>query len=139
MHDFVWASLGGVLIGVASLMILAGQGRVAGVSGLLASVLHHRRRSGWRAAFVVGLLTGGIGLAVFAPGWVAAEIDAGWPWVAAGGLLVGFGTQLGGGCTSGHGVCGIGRLDVRSIVATVLFMAAGAGTVFVVRHLGGGL
>ncbi len=138
MSEIVLATLGGMLIGLASLLVLGAQGRVAGVSGLLASVLTHGRRAGWRIAFVGGLVVGGFAIAWLAPGWLPTEIDASWSVVALGGVLVGFGTQLGGGCTSGHGVCGIGRLDARSVVATVLFMAAGAGTVYVVRHLLGG-
>lgn len=138
MHEYWMALLGGVLIGVASLIVLASQGRVAGISGLLAAVLRHRQRAGWRVWFVAGLVAGGVALALIAPSSLMAEIDVTWPVVAAGGLLVGFGTQLGGGCTSGHGVCGIGRFDLRSLLATIVFMAGGAGTVFVVRHLIGG-
>jgi len=90
--------------------------------------------SGWRIAFVLGLLAAPTAWSLFAPP-AAARIDAGWLAVVAAGLLVGVGTRYGAGCTSGHGVCGLSRLSPRSLAATIAFMAAGFATVFVVRHL----
>jgi len=129
------ALVGGALIGLSAALLMIGTGRVAGVSGILGGLLDvSARDSWWRLVFVLGLIAGAAlaGLAGLAP---AVRIDAGWPTILAGGFLVGFGTQLGGGCTSGHGVCGIARLSPRSILATGLFMAAGMIVVFLLRHL----
>lgn len=129
------ALAGGALIGLSAALLMLASGRVAGISGIVGGLIGASRgESAWRLAFLVGLVAGaGIaGLVGFAP---AIEIDASWPVVIGGGLLVGFGTRLGSGCTSGHGVCGIARLSRRSICATLLFMAAGAAIVFLVRHL----
>ncbi|MDH5671595.1 MAG: YeeE/YedE family protein [Myxococcales bacterium] len=133
--------LGGVLIGLASAAVLRFQGRVAGVSGILGGLLGFARGDlAWRGGFLAGLVAAGV-LAAWA--W-PASVDLGggvgtWA-VVLGGLLVGFGTRLANGCTSGHGVCGISRLSPRSLAATGVFMAAGVASVFVVRHLiGGGL
>lgn len=133
--------IGGLLIGAASAALLLFNGRIAGISGivggLLAPVAGEAR---WRVAFVAGLLAGGLGACLLAPGWFAFEIDRSLGALAVAGLLVGVGTRIGNGCTSGHGVCGVGRLSKRSIAATMTFMATGAATVFVVHHLlGGGL
>jgi len=137
-----WASFtpgaalaGGALIGLAAVAFALLVGRIAGVSGIVAGLLHPRRADmGWRAAFVAGLL-GAPWLYALARPLPAAEIDAGAPLLVAAGLLVGLGTRYGAGCTSGHGVCGLSRFSPRSAAATVLFMAAGFATVFVVRHL----
>jgi uncharacterized membrane protein YedE/YeeE len=129
--------VGGGLIGVAAALMLLGLGRVAGISGILGAVVTRRDPPLlWRWAFLVGLPLGAT-LAAQVPAVAAApfEIQAG-PWsLVVAGLLVGFGTQLGSGCTSGHGVCGIARGSRRSIVATGVFMGAGFATVYVVRHL----
>ena len=133
------SSIGGVMIGLASASVLILQGRVAGVSGICGSLL--RPVAGdisWRVGFIVGLMAVGLVGAQLFP---AAFSMAGAPapnLVVVAGLLVGFGTRLGNGCTSGHGVCGISRLSRRSIAATLTFMASGAATVFVMRHLLGG-
>jgi uncharacterized protein len=130
----VSATIGGVLIGLSAVMLLALNGRIAGISGIAGALVRAPRSdAGWRIMFLLGLLGGaGIyGLTVEVP----VQIDAS-PWVViAGGLLVGLGTQLGSGCTSGHGVCGIARLSPRSIVATLVFMAIAILTVFITRHL----
>jgi uncharacterized protein len=131
----VSALAGGALIGLSAAILMLATGRIAGISGIIGGLFGTgRAEATWRVAFVVGLVAGaGIaGVAGFAP---SIEIGAAWPVVVAGGLLVGFGTRLGSGCTSGHGVCGIARLSRRSILATLLFIAAGAAVVFVVRHL----
>jgi uncharacterized membrane protein YedE/YeeE len=135
----VSAAVGGLLIGLAASALLYFNGRVAGVSGVLGHALapeDGERR--WRLLFVAGLVAGGLILTLFNPGAFDAAAPAPLAAIALSGLLVGFGTRLGGGCTSGHGVCGIARLSARSIAATIVFMAAGGGTVFVVRHLLGG-
>ncbi len=135
----VSALAGGALIGLAAAIYVLGLGRVAGVSGILGGLLRPRASEApSQLAFVAGLVAAPLLMrAAGAPVPILA-IEASLPVLIAGGLLVGFGTRLGGGCTSGHGVCGIGRLSTRSLVATALFMAAGAAVVFVVRHLIGG-
>lgn len=130
------ALAGGVLIGAAALLLLLGAGRIAGISGILSGVmLRPWSERGWRLLFVAGLIAGGwLGFT-----WLdrpAPQLNlADWPVLAIAGFLVGVGARLGNGCTSGHGICGIGRLSVRSIVATLVFMTTGALTVFVVNHL----
>jgi uncharacterized protein len=110
-------------------------GRIAGISGIIGGLMKPRRGDiGWRAAFLTGLLAAPLAYAGFAP-LPALRIDSGFGALIVAGLLVGFGTRYGSGCTSGHGVCGISRLSPRSLVATVAFMAAGFATVFVTRHL----
>jgi uncharacterized membrane protein YedE/YeeE len=131
--------LGGALIGLASAALLLANGRIAGVSGILGRCfLPERGDIAWRLAFLAGLPLGAA-LATRLAGDVHGFAITGSPvLLVAGGLLVGFGTQLGSGCTSGHGVCGIARGSRRSIVATLVFMATGAITVFVMRHVLGG-
>ena len=127
---------GGLLIGASAALLLMLTGRIAGISGILGSVLDPREADpGWRLAFLAGLVAAPIVYASL----VTVEIDvAASPLLlVAAGLLVGFGTRLGSGCTSGHGVCGISRLSARGIVATVTFMVFGIATVFVMRHLVG--
>ncbi len=127
--------LGGGLIGLAAALLLLFNGRVAGVSGILGGLIE-RRPAEWgeRIAFIAGLVFGPLLFALLfhRP---AIAIDASAVTLLAGGLLVGYGTRLGGGCTSGHGVCGIARLSPRSLAATLLFMAAGIAMVYVIRHL----
>jgi hypothetical protein len=130
---------GGALIGIAAAALLLANGRVAGVSGVLARALTPERGDlAWRVAFLAGLPLGALLVS-----WVTGElhgfaITASWPVLVSGGLLVGFGTALGSGCTSGHGVCGLARGSGRSLVATLAFMASGALTVFLARHVFGG-
>ena len=137
-HFTPWSALlGGVLIGLAASLLMLLNGRVAGISGIFAGILHPRRSEiPWRAAFLLGLLSVGL-ITKFAFPGIAAQSSASAPGalVIAAGLLVGFGARLSNGCTSGHGVCGIPRLSPRSISATLTFMATGALTVFVLRHL----
>ena len=131
------ALLGGALIGLASGGLLVLTGKTAGVSGMVDGVLRGEKGEWrWKAAFLAGLVVGGALLAWRMPSALAAVPPRSWAWVIAGGLLVGFGARLGGGCTSGHGVCGIGRASLRSLVGTAIFIAAGAATVFVVSRLG---
>lgn len=128
--------LGGALIGLAAVLLLFANGRIAGVSGIVGGLLTHTRGDvAWRVAFVLGLWLGGLVYWAVRGEPFAVELTASWPVMLAAGLLVGFGTRMGGGCTSGHGVCGIARLSKRSIVATLVFMGAGIATVFVTRHV----
>lgn len=134
-----WASLaGGALVGLAAAMFLLLNGRIAGISGIVGGLLAPMRGDiAWRVAFVAGMVAApAVWLLVTA--LPAAQIDAGYPVLVIAGLLVGIGTRYGSGCTSGHGVCGLSRLSLRSLGATLAFMAAGFVTVFVVRHLIGG-
>jgi uncharacterized membrane protein YedE/YeeE len=129
---------GGILIGAAASLLLRLEGRIAGISGIVAGLLRPARADAlWRAAFVAGLLAGGVAVALFDPGLIGTPPGSTVRLVAAG-LLVGFGTRLGSGCTSGHGVCGIGRGSPRSIAATLTFMATGILTVLALRLLGAG-
>ena len=130
------ALFGGALIGLAAAGLLVLTGKTAGVSGIVDGVLRGERGEwGWKAAFLLGLVSGGLLLAWRNPTSLASAAPRTWPWVIAGGLLVGFGARLGGGCTSGHGVCGVGRGSLRGIVGTTLFIASGALTVLVLRRL----
>lgn len=132
------ALLGGCLIGVASVFLLYANGRIAGISGILGGALAPPDDDrAWRLAFLVGLPLGALATGALR-GELAISISTSPLTLVAAGLLVGFGTQLGSGCTSGHGVCGIARGSGRSLVATAVFMASGVATVFAVRHLFGG-
>jgi uncharacterized protein len=135
-----FASLvGGVLIGLSASAMLLLDGKITGISGIVAGLLRPiRGETVWRACFVAGLFTGGLLLRLVLPGAFAFGIVRSWPALVLAGLLVGFGTRLGSGCTSGHGVCGVSRLSGRSIVATATFMATGALTVFIVNHMATG-
>ena len=136
-HQIVRPLAGGALIGIAAAARLVLTGKTAGVSGIVDGVLRGERGEwGWKAAFALGLISGGIVLRFAMAEALPTSAPRSLPLVAAGGLLVGFGARLGGGCTSGHGVCGIGRLSRRSIVGTLVFMAAGVATVFLLRRLG---
>ncbi len=133
VHYFVPSLIGGAVIGLSASFLLVTLGRVAGVSGIVGGVLSRvDRDSGWRIGFVVGMVAIG---ALLLPRGVAVAGTQGSPWLlVAAGLLVGFGTRLGNGCTSGHGVCGISRLSTRSIVATGIFMTVAMLIVAVMRH-----
>ena len=127
------ALAGGALIGLASVWLLAANGRIAGISGILHGLFAQPPGDrGWRAAFLAGLLLAGFAWLAFFP---AEKSETGLMPVALAGLLVGFGTRLGGGCTSGHGVCGLGRLSLRSLVAVIVFMVAGMLATYVMRHV----
>ena len=139
MHDFVAATLGGVLIGASALIILAGQGKIMGVSGIVACLLPPIASDwAWRIVFIAGVILTPI-VARFAfdinP---TVEITPNVLILAAGGAIVGFGTVIGNGCTSGHGVCGIARLSWRSVVATVIFMASAVISVALIKIISGG-
>jgi len=131
--------IGGILIGLASAGLLLANGKIAGISGILGrSFFSGSLDLGWRWAFLIGLPLGAWFASRATGDAMGYAIDANPVVLIAGGLLVGVGTQLGNGCTSGHGVCGMARGSRRSIVATVVFMTAGAITVFVLRHVMGG-
>ena len=137
MHNFtpVASLIGGILIGLASVWLLAANGRIAGVSGILHGLFAQPPGDRlWRLFFILGLVTAGIAWHAYA-GPAPAREGFGLGWAAAAGLLVGFGTRIGGGCTSGHGVCGLGRLSLRSLVAVAIFMATGIVTAVIVRHV----
>jgi len=128
---------GGLIIGAAAAVLVLGIGRIAGISGILGGLLGLPRGDmAWRLAFLAGLIGAPI-LAAALGRPAVAEIDAGWTEIAVAGFLVGIGTRYASGCTSGHGVCGLSRGSVRSLVATLAFMGAGFLTVFVLRHLTG--
>lgn len=134
------ALIGGVLIGLASTMLLWLNGRVAGISGIVGALIPPARGDvRWRLLFALGLVLGAAVYGVAAGAdRIAIQLDASTPLLIVGGLLVGFGTRLGAGCTSGHGVCGIARMSPRSIVATAVFMVVAGATVFIARHTIGG-
>ena len=132
-----WTGLiGGLLIGASASLLLWLNGRIAGISGIVAgAAVEPGGDRAWRWLFLAGLL-GGAALAFWlVPGSRAFQSDMPWPVFLIAGLVVGFGTRLGSGCTSGHGVCGLGRLSPRSLASVATFMATGVLTVFVIRHL----
>ena len=133
------AAIGGALIGLSAVLLMLLTGRIAGISGIFGGLLNPGSNDkGWRIAFIAGLilaplLSGAIGYAMPAP-----QLPSSWTVIIAAGLLVGFGARLGGGCTSGHGICGVARLSVRSIAATAIFMLTAIATVAITRHVLGG-
>ena len=128
--------IGGALIGLAAVLLLALNGRIAGVSGILGGLITSTSRGErfWHLAFIFGLIAGA-GLYVLARGGLPLELQAGGLTLLLAGLLVGVGTRLGSGCTSGHGVCGLARRSPRSLVATMIFMVTAALIVFLTRHV----
>lgn len=139
IHFTPWASLaGGILLGLASALFILVNGRILGISGILGGLLIPLKGDiGWRLAFLLGLAAAPFLFFAFAPAALvqAPRIDAEFGALAVAGVLVGFGTRYGSGCTSGHGVCGLSRLSPRSLVATGTFMAAGFLMVYAVRHV----
>jgi uncharacterized membrane protein YedE/YeeE len=130
------ALIGGALIGASASLLLLTHGKVAGISGLFGGMLRRDATDRFeRGAFIAGLVLAGAIAHLAFPDASATSWTATLPVALVAGLLVGFGTQLGSGCTSGHGVCGLSRLSARSLVATLTFIAAGVATVFVVRHV----
>lgn len=140
MENFtpISALIGGVLIGLSAVVLWLANGRIAGISGIAGGLLAPPTRDlGWRAAFIVGVIAGPLVVAAFAGGVPAISITSSSALLVAGGLLVGFGTRLGSGCTSGHGVCGLARLSPRSLAATGIFLATAIATVLAMRLIGG--
>lgn len=131
--------IGGLLIGVASVILLLSLGRLAGISGIVWGAISAQPDNLWRWTFVAGLIAGSWLFHTLSGTPYPEPSQLQWWYAVVGGVLVGFGTKLGSGCTSGHGVCGIGRLSPRSIAATLTFMATGFVTVYLIRHVLGGL
>ncbi|SFR45645.1 hypothetical protein SAMN05216203_0471 [Marinobacter daqiaonensis] len=134
-----WSALiGGLVIGLAAALFVLLNGRIAGISGILGGLLTPVRSDiGWRVAFLAGMILAPAIWVAFAP-MPAIEVNASYPVIIVAGLLVGVGTRYGSGCTSGHGVCGLSRFSLRSLLATLTFMVAGFVTVFLIRHAFGG-
>jgi uncharacterized membrane protein YedE/YeeE len=139
LHFTPWpALLGGILLGMAAGALFLNSGRILGITGILEGLLTGKSDdSPWRISFLLGLFAAPLAAKLILPADLlhAPRIDANWAMVIAAGLLVGFGTRWGAGCTSGHGICGLSRLSARSLVATLSFMGTGFVTVFVIRHL----
>ena len=128
--------IGGLMIGGAAALLLLVNGRIAGISGIAGGVFANiGEERTWRLAFLIGLVLGPLAIAALSGTMPEIAVTHQWPLLVAGGLLVGYGTRLGSGCTSGHGVCGLARLSPRSLAATATFMAVAAATVFVSRHV----
>lgn len=138
MENFTpWTSLaGGILIGLASLLVLY-QGRICGISGIYNSALKFSSNDPWRYFFLSGLILGGIGLRYFYPEALPFQFTSSYLSLICGGLFVGFGTNIGGGCTSGHGVCGMGRLSIRSFIASLTFLFFGIVTASLIHYFSG--
>lgn len=135
--EWIHALIGGAIIGLAASVLLYLNGQVAGISGILGTLMSPKKNeTGWRITFLLGLIAGGFLLNFLAPSSFPNSPELSTPRLIIAGVLVGFGTQLGSGCTSGHGVCGISRLSIRSIVATLLFITAGVITILVLRNYG---
>jgi uncharacterized protein len=128
--------IGGLLIGLATVLMMLFNGKIAGISGIVGGLLARKASEvGWRAVFVVGLLLGAFVYMLATGGPIPVRIEASLPVMVAAGFLVGFGTRLGSGCTSGHGISGIARFSKRSIVATLVFVGMGMISVFVTHHV----
>ncbi len=139
MHDFVLATIGGALIGLAATLLMAAHGKVMGVSGIVSRLTPPIESEwGWRLSFVLGVVAAPVAFTAATQSSIPFTVTNNMPLLIAAGLIVGAGTVIGSGCTSGHGVCGLPRLSPRSFVATAIFMGVAMVTVFVVRHgLGG--
>ncbi|WKA27419.1 YeeE/YedE family protein [Bradyrhizobium roseum] len=135
----VSAAIGGALIGLSAVLLMLSTGRIAGISGIFAGLLNVRGEDkSWRIAFLAGLILAPVLAGLIGYGMAQPALPSNWTFIAVAGLLVGFGTRLGGGCTSGHGICGIAGLSPRSVAATVIFMVMAIVTVAVTRHVLGG-
>lgn len=135
----VSAAIGGALIGLSAVLLMLSTGRVAGISGIFAGLLNLRGEDkGWGIAFLGGLILAPILAGLIGYGMAQPALPSNWIVIAVAGLLVGFGTRLSGGCTSGHGICGMARLSPRSVAATIVFMVMAIGTVAITRHVLGG-
>lgn len=139
MENFTpYSSLaGGILLGISASILMYLNGRIAGISGIVGGILNNpaTAEKAWRAAFVVGIIGGASVYAYFFPVSIEPREHVTTALLVVGGLIVGFGTAMGGGCTSGHGVCGISRFSLRSITATMVFLIAGIATVYIVNQV----
>jgi len=136
LENIMWALLGGMLIGLAATLLMLLNGRIAGISGILSGVFFQTKGDVfWRIAFIVGLLAGGLVAPFIFQRPFVFELNASMPMLLVGGFLVGFGTRMGSGCTSGHSVCGIARFSWRSISATITFILSAMLTVALIRHV----
>jgi uncharacterized protein len=129
------AAIGGVLIGLAATLLMMFNGRVAGISGIFAACLRHGTDTAWSARFILGLILAPVTARLAGYSVPSPEMPASWPVTVMAGVLVGFGSRHGGGCTSGHGICGVARLSSRSMVATAVFMATAIVAVALSRHI----
>ena len=130
----ITAALGGLLIGFSAVILMGLNGRIAGISGIFSGIIYEEATEKlWRVLFVLGLVIAPLIVTYLTGKQATFEITSNWLIIVVGGLLVGFGTRLGSGCTSGHGVCGLARFSVRSLIAVVIFISAGVATVAVVR------
>jgi hypothetical protein len=137
--SLISGAVGGALIGLSASLLLLSHGKIAGVSGMLGGLLDAKTTDrGYRAWFLAGLMLAGLGLRIIRPDLLAPAATSSLGLTALAGLIVGFGTSLGNGCTSGHGICGVSRLSIRSLLATAMFLVTGIVTVFVAKHLLGG-
>ncbi|QPG04550.1 YeeE/YedE family protein [Salinimonas marina] len=132
--DWIQGFAGGMLIGAGAIVLMLFNGRIAGISGITASALTQLKQSSWRWAFLAGLIAAPL-VTALAGFKLPESIPASLPMMAVAGLLVGIGTRIGSGCTSGHGICGLSRWSLRSLFATLIFMGTAVLTVSVVRHL----
>lgn len=138
MQGLTLGLIGGLIIGLSTVVLLVTSGRIAGISGILAGVFQsdtHERS--WRGVFLLGMVLGGVAMYLIRPELFGEPLERSTVAMVTAGLLVGFGTRLGSGCTSGHGICGIGRLSARSLIAVLAFMATGIATVYVTHHIWG--
>lgn len=138
MNNFtpITGLLGGALIGLSVTMMMLFVGRITGISGIFGGlVVPQRGEVAWRVTFVAGLVSGGLILRVFYPQAFPVQLDSSMVLVVMAGLLVGFGTRMGSGCTSGHGICGLARFSQRSFVSVFTFIATGAVAVYLLRHI----
>jgi uncharacterized membrane protein YedE/YeeE len=135
----VSAAIGGALIGLSAVLLMLSTGRIAGISGIFSGLLNVRGEDrDWRIAFLAGLILAPVIAGLIGYGMAQPALPSNWIVIAVAGVLVGFGTRLGGGCTSGHGICGIARLSPRSIAATIVFIVMAVVTVAITRHVLGG-
>ena len=137
MHSWVLSVFGGVLIGLAAVLLMNTLGRIAGISWIASGLISGAKQGDryWRWAFILGLAAAPLCMAAVSGHDGLGMPIVSWPWMMAAGFLVGVGTRLGSGCTSGHGVCGMARLSPRSLLATVVFMLFGIATVSMMRHV----
>jgi uncharacterized membrane protein YedE/YeeE len=139
LSTYLTPLLGGTLIGLSAAILWLSTGRIAGISGIVGGTLQPRRGdTSWRVTFILGLLSGGVIASLVKSDAFAIDISRSTGALIAAGLLVGFGTRMGSGCTSGHGVCGVARFSRRSLTATMVFMVVGVVTASVVNHVLGG-